>query len=196
MASRIRVVTLLWLMLSSKAAVVQAGGGATPRAAFNEARLGMSIEAWKQIEGGALAARHPCHAIAKPSRTIGDTGCYGFQVETLDGVPVLASSFTFVAGELATIGLLFRSEQFVTAAAALEERFGPPRSKENPTVQTRLGATYVNDVRLWVIGTDAIEARKYSVHISDAYIQYRSQKALTERDARAKQRAGDGKKDP
>ena len=193
--NRVRLITFVWLTLLGVTAFAQTENPQAPRADFKGARLGMTMGEWKQLNGGALAAKHPCKPLEEKYRELGDITCASYKAETVAGAPVISAIYYFKADKLVRVNLSFATEDFLRIATALEERFGKPRATERPIIQNRAGATFENDVRSWRIGTDTVEVRKYAGHVTDGVLLYDSQKAISGAKARTKQQASEGKKD-
>jgi hypothetical protein len=175
--------------------MAQSNSATVPRADFKGARLGMTLEEWKQLNEGALAKSHPCSKAQGESRLIGDVFCTGRRVETVASAPVLRSEYAFMQDELVTIELGFDSDDFSRIALSLQERYGSPKSIEEPVMQTNSGATFKNDVRIWNVGADTIRLEKYTGRITAGSLLYESPKFAPEYRARTKSLAKEGKKD-
>ena len=80
--------------------------------------------------------------------------------------------FSFYSDKLHSIDLYGNTNGFSDIASALVEKYGRPTRTMKEKLQNKMGARFTNEILIWKIGTDTIEARRYSYDLDTLRITY------------------------
>jgi hypothetical protein len=115
-------------------------------------------------------------------------------IATFGGQPAIYITAHFVHDRFFMLTANFKSDYFDNIAAALQEKYGPPTSKETPAITTRAGLRAINTQLFWSLGRDTVVAQRYSGTIAEGTVTYRDSSVRDEMRSRDREQIKAGAK--